>query len=165
MAPPYTHTLKYQRWFVGNVHVLVLKFYDQPEGGSVLKQRPEHSLPFRMGIALCVCELDMPLFRHRCCPMTPVGLAAMRTDKQTHTPSLLRYSFSLLNTHTRAHALTLGKPQECCVVLLGREHSPVHGLSMERWNVRTLERQKEVGEVKEGRVKHQNGTQWDNVCV
>lgn len=33
-----THTLTHQRWFVGNFPVLVLKFYDQPERGSVLKQ-------------------------------------------------------------------------------------------------------------------------------
>lgn len=40
----HTHIFVQQRMSVGNV--LVLKFYNQPEGGSVLKQRPEHSLPF-----------------------------------------------------------------------------------------------------------------------
>lgn len=32
------HTHTHTSWFVGNFLVLVLKFYNQPEGGSVLKQ-------------------------------------------------------------------------------------------------------------------------------
>lgn len=69
---------------------------------------------------------------------------------QTNTHSLSPSSIFLFHTHTH----TSWKPQEFCVVLLGRgrERAPVHGLSMERWNVRTLECQKDAGVVKEGRV-------------
>lgn len=95
------------------------------------KRRPEHNLAFQDGQcprktwSECVFGPDAPLFRHRFCLVTPVGLGAGRTDKQTHipfSPSPLSFSF----THT------LGKPQECCVVLLRREPSLVHGFSMER---------------------------------
>lgn len=34
----HTRTNRHTPWFVGNFLVLVLKFYNQPEGGSVLKQ-------------------------------------------------------------------------------------------------------------------------------
>lgn len=111
--------------------------------GSVFKRRPEHSLPFGMGSTLkrfvCVWAQRAIVCL---CSMIPEGRGAVRTDKQTHTPSFLLF-FLLEWTHTN----TLGKPQECYVVLLGSDPSPVHLLSMERWNVRFAERQTDVGGV------------------
>lgn len=66
------------------------------------------------------------------------GTGSENEQINTHTPF---FSHTLIDVHKH----TLGKPQECCVVLLEREHSPVHGLSMEHWNVRTLECQQERG--------------------
>ena len=80
-----------------------------------------------------------------------LSLSHTHTHTHTHTHSHL-YIHTHTHTYSHTHKHTLGKPQECCVVLLERQRSPVHGLSMERWNVRTLERQQEVGVVKEGRV-------------
>lgn len=79
-----------------------------------------------------VFGLNVPLFQHRFCPMTPVGLAAVRTDKQTHTPSLLPPSFSFTHTHTS------WKPQEFCCIVGERERArsgsrPLHG-TLERPN-------------------------------
>lgn len=66
--------------------------------------------------------------------MTPVGLAAVRTDKQTHTPSLLPPSFSFTHTHTHIVEAT---GILCCIVG-ERERArsgsrPLHG-TLERPN-------------------------------
>lgn len=89
---------------------------------------------------------------------------------QTHT---LTPSFSHTCTNMDTHIYTnthWGSHRN--VVLLETECSPVHGLSMEHWNVRTRECQQEVGVVKQGRVVRKpqelEWPQWDycvNLCM
>lgn len=126
-----------------NVRNVVLKFYEHQErkrfqttsGTFFTLRNGQHPQ------TLCVCVWAQQAIV-RLCSMIPEGRGAVRTDKQTHTPSFLL--FFLLEL---PHKHTLGKPQECCDVLLGSDPSPVHLLSMERWNVRSAERQTDVGVV------------------